>query len=337
VVTDAGDGINCDHADWAESVIIGQPELVAAAPGPKQFEVATPGISVELSADGQIVGVALGQKKLHRAVRGRTSLARCRAQGKTLSKKLDGGGLEFTRTLTCPSQNQHCRVVERFLPTPTSIRWEVGIRGAACPWTTNITTALQYPVTDESRFWTAWSDPEHRSDGWRDPLVVKPFSSTTWTYANMSNGCPVEGDFICMPLATVLEPKTDSAFSLVVAPQDTLLDLRLTTTAAGEIRFTHSRHRIAKDNPVQFAMDLAPHAADCRGGLGWMVQRYPECFDPPNPKADVMAGCGAYSADERQFDTTSLHRMAFRINWKCSEDYAYMGMFLPPMRQDTAT
>ena len=199
VVTDAGDGINCDHADWAEAVIVGQPELAAAVPGPKQFEVAAAGITVELSADGQIVGVVLGEKKLHRALRGGTSLARCRAEGKPASKKLGGGGLEFTRTVDCPSQNQHCLVVERFLPTSSSIRWEVEIRGAAGPWTTNITTALQYPASEESRFWTAWSDPENRSDGWRDPLVLMPFRNATWTYANMSNGCPVEGDFICMP------------------------------------------------------------------------------------------------------------------------------------------
>jgi hypothetical protein len=84
-------------------------------------------------------------------------------------------------------------------------------------------------------------------------------------------------------------------------------------------------------------MDLVPHAADCRGGLGWMVQRYSEYFNPPNPKADAMAGCGAYSADERQFDTANLRRMAFRINWKSSEDFAYMGMFLPPMPHDNTT
>jgi hypothetical protein len=336
VVTDAGDGIACDHADWAEAVIVGRPEAADAAPGPKRFTVAAPGITVELSAEGQIVGVVLGEKKLHRALRGATSLARCRAEGKTASQELEGGGREFTRTLSGHSPKQRCLVVERFLPAPESIRWEVDIRGAAGPWTTKITTALQYPATKESRFWTAWSDPDHRSDGWRDPLVARPFGSTAWTYANMSNGMPVEGDFICMPLAIALEPEADSALSVAVAPQDTLLELCLTTTAAGGIRFTHSRHRIAEGRPVRLAVDLVPHAADCRGGLGWMVRRYPECFDPPNPKADAMAGCGAYSADERRFDTTSLRRMAFRVNWKCSEDFAYMGMFLPPMPDDKA-
>ena len=88
---------------------------------------------------------------------------------------------------------------------------------------------------------------------------------------------------------------------------------------------------------MRLNMDIVPHPADWRGGLGWLVGRYPEFFDPPNPRADAMAGCGAYSADERHFDTTNLRRMAFRINWKCSEDFAYMGMFLPPMPNDMAT
>ena len=63
--------------------------------------------------------------------------------------------------------------------------------------------------------------------------------------------------------------------------------------------------------------------------MRWMVGRYPEYFDPPLPRADRLAGCAAYSADERHFDTTRLHRMAFRTNWKCSEDFPYQGMFLP--------
>lgn len=49
VVTDAGDGITCDHADWADAVIIGRPEGTFATPGRKQFEVAAPGIVVELA------------------------------------------------------------------------------------------------------------------------------------------------------------------------------------------------------------------------------------------------------------------------------------------------
>ena len=61
------------------------------------------------------------------------------------------------------------------------------------------------------------------------------------------------------------------------------------------------------------------------------MNRYPEFFNPPNPAADQMAGCGPYSGSEERFDVSKLRRMGFRINWKCSEDFPYMGMFLPPM------
>ena len=50
-----------------------------------------------------------------------------------------------------------------------------------------------------------------------------------------------------------------------------------------------------------------------------------------------MAGCAAYSADERHFDVTDLHRIAFRSNWKCGEDFPYMGMFLPPLNDESQT
>ena len=62
-----------------------------------------------------------------------------------------------------------------------------------------------------------------------------------------------------------------------------------------------------------------------------MTRRYPQYFDPINSKANEMAGCGAYSGDENPVDVAQLKRMAFRVNWKLSDDFPYMGMFLPPL------
>ena len=45
-----------------------------------------------------------------------------------------------------------------------------------------------------------------------------------------------------------------------------------------------------------------------------------------------MAGCGAYSGDENPIDAAKFKRMAFRINWKLSDDFPYMGMFIPPVK-----
>ena len=79
-------------------------------------------------------------------------------------------------------------------------------------------------------------------------------------------------------------------------------------------------------------MDLIAHEADWRGGLRWLVARYPQFVEPPNPLADGLAGCGAYSGDENPIDAAKLRKMAFRINWKLSDDFPYMGMFIPPVK-----
>ena len=53
-------------------------------------------------------------------------------------------------------------------------------------------------------------------------------------------------------------------------------------------------------------MDLVGHEADWRGGLRWMADHYPAVFDPPNPRVHEMAGCGAYSGDERPVDVAKF-------------------------------
>jgi hypothetical protein len=115
----------------------------------------------------------------------------------------------------------------------------------------------------------------------------------------------VEGDFIAIPVATAAEPAADAALSLVLSPEDTLLDLSLSTTPGGLVAFHRMRHRLGEGKTVRFAMDLVGHAADWRAALGWMVHRYPQYFDPVNSKANEMAGCGAYSGDESPVDVAN--------------------------------
>ena len=293
------------------------------------FEVTSPAITVRLTEDGEIAGVKAG--RFEQTVRGLTKLSGLRVEGRTETRKLPGGGMAFTRKLA-DTKGRACTVTDLFKPTPASIRWEMEISGAGDPWTTFISTTLSYPATTNSRVWTAWGAPDPSQKGWQDPLALQPCADRTWPYQ-----FPGYWDFgaacrcICIPLATMAEPQSDAAFSLVLSPEDDLLELRLTMRQRGEISFRRSNHRLGGNRTVRFAMDLVPHGADWRGGLGWMVQRYPEFFNPPNPRADVMAGCAAYSGSEQSFDTDKLRRMAFRVNWKCSEDFPYMGLFLPPL------
>ena len=113
-----------------------------------------------------------------------------------------------------------------------------------------------------------------------------------------------------LPLATFAEPTEDFGLSLVFSPEDTILcGSQLTTTQSGALRFSRANYRLGGGKPVHFAMNLVAHEADWRGGLRWLTARYPEFFEPPNPRADEMAGCAAYSGDEEPIDVAKYKKM----------------------------
>lgn len=341
VVTDAGDGINADHADWAEAVLIGKPRPAPPLPAlrPAKFKVGVPGLEIELSDQGEIVGAATGGTGLRRLLQGSTALARCTNDGTVSARKMTGGGVEFTRQIVHAPSGQRAALTERFLPAKDSVRWEIEIRGDAAPWSTGIETRLRWPATNTTRFWTAWEDPEQKRDVWRDPLVLRPlvnkrlwYGAARWDEERSSPGYqPTVGDGFVIPLLTLAEPEQDAAVSLVLSPDDPLLEMTLTARKDGGFVFTRNDHRLSKTNTVRFAMDLVAHEADWRGGLGWMTRRYAEFFNPPNPRAHEIAGLGAYSDWEGDLEAATLKRMGFRVNWKASYDFPYMGMFLPPI------
>ncbi|MCC6125518.1 MAG: NPCBM/NEW2 domain-containing protein [Pirellulales bacterium] len=332
IVEDAGDGRNSDHADWAEAAIVGYPEGLPPGPAAAVHAVRGGNLVVKLSAEGRIVAIEDAKDQYPAPLLGDTHASGCRTVGEVKAALCGDGGFEFTRTLESLLDKKHaCTLIERFRPTPTSVRWEIEIRGRGETWSAPIETRLAYPTTTETRFWTAWSDPELQDRRWIDPLETRPPRDMQLNYANLTARC------FALPLATFLEPKADRGLSLVLSPEEILLDLRLLTRADGRLAFRHEKHRFTPQTPVRFVQDLVAHPSDWRGPVGWMVERYPDYFNPPIPAVDMMAGCGAYSADEREIDPERFRRMSFRINWKCSEDFPYMGMFLPPLADDDAT
>ncbi len=340
LVHDAGDGINADHADWAEAVLIGNPRAPVsfARPLPPRHRVPSSSVVVNLSAEGEIVGLAVGKRR-REVVQGSTALSGCSNSGPVSVRRLGGGGFEFARLLEHVASGQRATVTERFFPTKDSVRWEIEIRGEGTPWSTGIETRFRWPASDATRFWTSWEDPEQKRDVWRDPLVPRPlanrrlwYGATRWDEDHPGGGYdPGHGNRFSVPLVTLAEPERGEAVSLVLSPEDPLLELSLTTQEDGLVVFSRNDHRISNTNLVRFAMDLVGHAADWRGGMGWMARRYAEFFDPPSRRADEVAGLGAYSDWEGDLDVERLQRMGFRVNWKASYDFPYMGMFLPPI------
>ena len=111
--------------------------------------------------------------------------------------------------------------------------------------------------------------------------------------------------------------------------------MRLTTTAAGGMAWTRSKYRIAAGRPLRFAMDLVAHAADWRAGWRGWSPAIPSTSIRPIPGPMGWPAAGPTRPTSGISTPTKLRRMAFRINWKCSEDFPYMGMFLPPLDRRT--
>jgi len=315
--------------------------LVQSSTAPGIVASENDNVAVQLSQEGAIAGLQLQMDGTFLPVWGVTIVEGLEIQGKVQREEEPGGAITCTRTVHGVDNELSCEVAERILPGRDSIRWEVEIRGNK-PFSTPITTRLHVPEQIRNLFWTAWSDPKHSDADWHDPLEPQPLQDLTWFYGAppfnekdpLLGYCPVKGDTFCIPVATVLAPERNLALSLVLSPEDALLDLELATTRDGWITFTHLNHRISKDNTVRFSLDIVEHEADPRAILGWLAVRYPDYFEAPLPAAHTIAGCGAYSSYEGDLDAEKLRRMAFSVNWKASFDFPYMGMFLPPVFGD---
>jgi hypothetical protein len=341
VVTDAGDGISGDHADWIEPVLYrSNGKQSAQAAGSKAaYDVGVPGLQVRLSTNGEVVGLGFGPTNRERPVRAFTQVLGCHTEGTVHATKLPGGGMEFARTLI---NGEHRRIIldERFTPALGSVRWEVEIRNTSSDWSAPVITTLRWPDPQRAKIWSTWQDPLNLQPNvaigdantqWNDPLVAQAFSDGNWSYGEPAGGGYWKGDIITLPIVTVLATEDDLGLSLVQSPEEPPVEMKLMTTTEGQVSLIRSGQRFSSGHTMRWAMDLTAHRGDWRAGLAWMTRRYPGFFEPPNPHVQAMAGTAAYTGEEKPVDVERLKRMAFRILWKLSDDYAYMGMFLPPL------
>jgi len=330
------------------------------------YEFRAPGMTVNINAAGEICQMRFAGPNQTRPVRAFTKLRDCQPEGRVEVVR-DGARVSFMRKWASLTTGNSCLVTDRFSPGNGSLRWEVEVTGLQEPWSTPIETHLIYPDSFGAGFWTAWGDPRlsemlrldksgnwtypmldgmspaDKSGNWSDPLVPVPFADDTIWYGappfsrdNPGVGfIPFQGNIFGIPLVTVSEEKEDSGLSLVLSPEDTLLDLNLRVRPSGEMVFSRECHRISAAAPVRFRLDLVAHESGWRGGLRWMTVNYPGFFDPNIPLAHEISGTGAYSSLETAFDLDKMRRMAFGVNWKASFDFPYMGMFIPPVDGDT--
>jgi len=349
VVQHSGDKMRHGHADWANPVLTRATEKKESVVASTKYEVKTKTIELGLSDDGQITGVKLGKSKLFYALKGHTELALCKRIADVSAKKLDNGGVEFSYSLEKELANEKCKVTERYYPTASSIRWELEIEGSSAPWTSPVNSSFYWPKTEATKVWLPWGNPDgkaikaewDREFEWQDPLVSVPFYNQTFNfgmpdYPEGNRGyVGYDGNTMSIPMITVSDPEKDIALSVICSPKDRILFENLDMTSFGDFKFSRQYNRISSDKIVKFSADLVSHPADWRGGLQWMVNNYPEYFNPALPLADEIAGCGSYSSYEGPLDAKRFQKMAYRLNWKASFDFPYMGLFIPPVKSDT--
>ena len=255
-----------------------------------------------------------------------------RSQGKRHGRNLtwhttyqDSSG----RTLECD---------QVFSATAKGLRWQVELSsGSDQPFTIPLQTRWQIMDTVGTRFWTAWGDPFQDQPQekaftlckeWQDPLQSRPLGKRFLLYG----GHYYLGGGFALPVFTVLQPQNDLGITLVQSPEDTLLDLALETDRDGSFLLSRRDYRLGEHRTIRWSMDLIVHEADWRPALAWMVDRYAAYFNPPNPAAAQVAGCGLYSSYEGPFDEEKYQRMGGLVNWKASFDFPYMGQFIPPLQ-----
>lgn len=317
--------------------------------GPRSYEFEAPGLKVEVDGSGSVSEIWFTGPGLIRPVKAFTRLRGGEPVG-PLQAARGNGRAWFKKRWVLSSSGDSCLVTDRFSLGSGSVRWDVEVNGSGMPWSTPIETVLVYPAGLGAKFWTAWGDPRlsevkptDMSGNWSDPLRPIPFTDETiwygappYCYDEPRIGfMPFQGNLFGIPLVTISEDTTDTGLSLVLSPEDTLLDLSLGVRSSGEMVFSREHHRIAAATPVRFRLDLVAHESGWRGGLRWMTANYPEFFDPNIPLAREIDGTGAYSSLETGFDTGKMRRIAFGVNWKASFDFPYMGMFIPPVVDET--
>ncbi len=318
VVTDAGDGVFADHGDWADAQLL---------PIPKAWLAAKPLIGQVFRASGLAVQVVDTAGTLEATLDGhkywvRTGLEGARSSGTPAFTKGAGGGWTIRQELSCPGGHR-VRETQTLSVDGDSIGWTVQIEGEDTPWSAPIDTTLA--TAGPTRIWMAGA----KTLTWEDPLEFWAPKRGLFAY-----GKPFyRAEGISLPLASIWPDKSPRALVLAMSPKDALLAMDV-ATRPGSIQFSRTLHRIQKGRPIVFHMNLVPVAPDCRSVLGWMVKKYTAYFDPPNPLAHRIGGLGAYSGYEGKPDAVKLRAMDFKVNWKASIDFPYMGMFLPPVGPD---
>lgn len=333
----------------------------------KNYTITNADFSIKLDEKGNVVHIAYKGTCLSGQNIAQLSLENYEL--KDVNIKSEGKGKLSVLKHFSNKEGRIIMTTEKFFSTSNAIRWNCEILGDKQPQSFPIKTVFKIPNVANFSFWTAWGRPQislkadktddlklmqSSTNNWLDPLKTIPFTDAVYYYGappvtneepNIAY-CPTEfqfsgekynGAITAIPLAVVSDSQRKNGLSFIAAIDDYIQDLTLETTQCGEIVFTRYNHCIVDTNPVVFSFDIVGHSNDWREALSWMVDKYPQYFNPVNPLAKQMGGTCAYSNHDAAFDVQKMKDMAFTVNWRASFDFPYMGMFLPEVKSKFET
>jgi hypothetical protein len=300
-------GAYAEHVDWAEAELVSSPRSTVpqSPPGTKPLQQVRSGNIVFTAAGSSLSGFQLSN-----------------------GKRINLEGLFEIGPYSQIGPGASVKVDAHFKSASGGLTWEWECSSQSHrPWVAPVDTRFKWPNPARAKVWLPWG---HGSK-WQDPLVPQPFDDNTYEYGAFFNR---EGG-LSLPMATILDEESGVGVTFIQSPNDVLLDMQISTSKGGEICFSRAFHRLGgQASKIKFHMDIVVHEPDVRDALKAIVDRYPQYFEPPCGLAHEVGGAGAYSGWEGAIDAKKLAAMGFTVNWKASIDFPYMGMFLPPVKDD---
>jgi len=301
-------------------------------------------IGIEISETGKIVRITDKNRQQSYPINEATEIEGLFSYQVQIDRENEGI-FKITQIMRDSMGDRSCKIEKRISLLNDGVHIEVHILGNDYPWSSPIHTKLKWNVHESTKFWTAWgkenkkkttlnldgdktSEATH-SDVWEDPLVPAKFGDMELSYGGRREDGFVKA--FSLPLATILQPDKKSSLNMVFSPRDTIINMKMKTTVDGNLIFSRLNDRIDPDNMISFSYDLFFKEDDWRPVLGWMVEKYPNYFNPPNSRVHEFAGTSSYSGYNGDMDVKKYKDMAYGFNWYAVRNWPYLGMFMPPV------
>ena len=122
---------------------------------------------------------------------------------------------------------------------------------------------------------------------------------------------------LLLTCALLMTSSHSEGLSLVLSPEDPMLELYLNTSEDG-IVFQRELLRLGGGRTVSFTAHVVGHAGCWRPGLQFMVDSFAPYFEPWAEDAAEFEGLGSYSWNQAAYNTSRGNALGFKTNWDLS-------------------